>query len=467
MSYEKPITYGTGVDGAMSPQLQMFYYYKKALIDAAKEAYFGQLANVRAMPKHYGKEIQQYHYIPLLDDRNINDQGIDATGASATNEVTITMMAADGQVHRAVGNGTDAGTALTAAQARAFELLAQINATAANSYGAAKTALEDAGWKFVESAAVPSFGNLWGSSKDIGYISSRLPVIGEQGGRVNRVGFTRITLKGSIERYGFFEEYTKDALDFDTDSELLSHITRESVRGANEIVEGLIQQDLLGGAGVIMYGGTATSEATITGETGGTASELTYDMLVKAKITLDDNRCPTNTEVISGSRMTDTKTVAKARYCYIGSALESTLYKMKDYHGEQAFIPVQMYADAGNVAKGEIGAIANFRFIVVPEMYHWAGVGATVSNNAGYRSQDGKYNVYPCLVVGSGSFATIGFQTDGNNVKFEFIHKKPSPETASREEPYGLTGFYSIKWWYGTMILRPEWIACLKVVAPL
>ena len=29
----------------------------------------------------------------------------------------------------------------------------------------------------------------------------------------------------------------------------------------------------------------------------------------------------------------------------------------------------------------------------------------------------------------------------------------------------GKIGFYSIQWWYGTMILRPEWIALVKVVA--
>ena len=31
-------------------QYRTDYYYKKALVEAAKEQYFGQLANVRAMP---------------------------------------------------------------------------------------------------------------------------------------------------------------------------------------------------------------------------------------------------------------------------------------------------------------------------------------------------------------------------------------------------------------------------------
>ena len=78
---------------------------------------------------------------------------------------------------------------------------------------------------------------------------------------------------------------------------------------------------------------------------------------------------------------------------------------------------------------------------------------------------NGKYNVYPLLVVGSDSFTTIGFQTDGDNTKFKILHKKPGSNTADRHDPYGKIGFYSIQWWYGTLILRPEWIACVKVVA--
>ena len=56
-------------------------------------------------------------------------------------------------------------------------------------------------------------------------------------------------------------------------------------------------------------------------------------------------------------------------------------------------------------------------------------------------------------------------QTDGANTKFKILHKKPGEKTADRNDPYGKTGFYSIQWWYGTLILRPEWIACVKVVA--
>jgi N4-gp56 family major capsid protein len=52
-------------------------------------------------------------------------------------------------------------------------------------------------------------------------------------------------------------------------------------------------------------------------------------------------------------------------------------------------------------------------------------------------------------------------------VKFKITHKKPGKETADRSDPYGETGFMSIKWYYGSLILRPERLALIKTAAPL
>ena len=67
----------------------------------------------------------------------------------------------------------------------------------------------------------------------------------------------------------------------------------------------------------------------------------------------------------------------------------------------------------------------------------------------------------------SESFSTIGFQTDGKMVKFDIITKMPGKEIADTSNPYGEVGFSSIKFFYGSIIKRPERIACLRVVAPL
>jgi N4-gp56 family major capsid protein len=257
----------------------------------------------------------------------------------------------------------------------------------------------------------------------------------------------------------------------------------ESVKAANEITEDQLQIDLINGAGVVRYAGSATSIATLQGNditdphgetTADTNDTVDYNDLVKLSIELDNNRTPKHTKIISGSRMVDTKVVNAARYIYVGSEMQPTIMRMTDYHGNKAFIPVAQYASAGNVARGEFGAIDNFRFIVVPEMMHKQGAGAVVTNanaeTVSFRfatnpqGTDTHFNAYPMLVVGDGSFTTIGFQTDGKTVKFKINHKKPG-ETVRPEDPYGETGFYSIKWYYGSMILRPERLAVLWSVA--
>ena len=405
LNYASPINgQKSSIDSANSDQMNSFFWLKKSIIESRKEQYFMPLASVTQMPKHMGKTIKVYEYVPLLDVRNVNDQGIDAAGAVSAN------------------------------------------------------------------------GNLYGSSRDIGTITARLPMLGENGGRVNRVGFTRIQREGSLFKFGFFTEFTQESLDFDSDDMLKDHLSRELMTGAVQLTEAVLQRDLLAAAGTVVYSGAATSVATITGETipavPGTSPEIpasvvSYKNLMRLDQVLTDNRTPKQTTVITGSRLTDTKTIPAARIMYIGNELVPLVRAMTDLFGEKAFIPVQHYADAGNTLNGEIGTLDAYRVVQVPEMLHWAGAGATVGTNPGYRETSGKYDVYPMLVVGDDSFSTIGFQTDGKTVKFSVLTKMPGNDTADRNDPYGETGFSSIKWYYGILIKRPERIAVLRTVAPI
>lgn len=471
MQYKDP---AGGTPSTMGEQLELYKVRRKALIEMQKEQYFGQLADVETMPKHFGKEIRGYHYLPLLDDANINDQGIAADGTTTQQKVTIEIVpndvteASNGLTNYfAIGEGADAATALTAAKAHADEIFTALGVFDTD-YATTKTALESAGWTITEHASVPVSGNLYGSSKDVGTILSKMPSLTENGGRVNRVGFSRRTVKGKIHKYGFFDEYTKESVDFDSDSELEMHVNREMLRGANEMTEDLLQIDLLQAAGVVRYGGDASSTAEITGE-GNTVSVPTYLDLMKLSISLDDNHCPKQTTMITGSTNTDTKVIAGARYMYVGSELLPSLERMKDLHNERAFIRVEQYAAAGNVARGEEGAVGKFRVIVVPEMMSWQGAGATATGaNAGYRTTDGKYDVFPMLVVGEKSFTNIGFQSNGQAFKFKIKHVKPESDISySSQDPFGEKGFMSIKWYYGFLVLRPERIALMKVVAEI
>ena len=398
----------SSIDGSNSDQMNTFWWLKNAIIESRKEQYFMPLATVTNMPKNYGKTIKVYEYVPLLDRRNVNDQGIDANGVSIVD------------------------------------------------------------------------GNLYGSSKDIGTIEGKLPLLTENGGRVNRVGFTRLTREGSIHKFGFFTEFTQEALDFDSDDGLKEHLSRELLNGAVQLTEAVLQRDLLAAAGTVLFAGAATSDAKVTGEivpeVPGTSPEIpasvvTYQNLMRLDQILNDNRTPKQTKIIVGSRMIDTKTIPSGRVMFIGSELTPLVRGMTDLFGNEAFIPVQQYGDAGTIMNGEIGSVDAFRIIVVPEMLHWAAAGAEVDDNPGYRtSMDGtdeKYDIYPMLVVGDDSFVTIGFQTDGKTVKFSVMTKMPGRETADRNDPYGETGFSSIKWYYGILIKRPERIGLVKTVAPI
>lgn len=376
-----------GTQSTVGKQLRDYYYARDAITEVAKEQYFSQLASTTDMPKHYGKRIVRYIYVPLLDERNINDQGIDATGVVTEN------------------------------------------------------------------------GNLYGSSKDVGKITSKMPALSESGGRVNRVGFTRKTLEGTFQNYGYFAEYTEDMLNFDTDEQLMTHINREMLKGANEITEALIQIDLLNNAGITKYAGAAT-KATEVGKT----SLVTFSDLVNLTTDLDNNRTPKDTKIGTGSAKFDTRTINAARLLYIGSEVKNTLRKMTDFFQNPAFVGVQHYADATKPLRGEIGSIDEFRIIVVPEMFKWEGAGAAGTAADGVHVTGGKVDVFPMLVVGSEAFTTIGFQSDAKSVKFKIIHKKPG-ENVGPHDPYGKMGFMSIQWWYGFMVIRPERIALIKTAA--
>ncbi len=445
-------------------QMNTFFWLKKSLIEARKEQYFMPLASVTAMPKHFGKEIRVHEYVPLLDDRNINDQGIDAAGVTMDPDTYTLVFDAD--TYTLIDNTTatafaSAVNAITASVASASGSTVTLTTTtvdgATQAQASAVTAL-------VTGVVVSRrSGNLYGSSRDIGTINARLPFLGEEGGRVNRVGFTRLTRVGRIHKYGFFYEFTQESLDFDSDDQLKEHLSRELMNGAVQLTEAVLQRDLLNAARTILYPGAATDFETITGAAG-SVTEISYAAIQRLDQMLTNKRTPRQTKLITGSRYIDTKTVPAARYAFVGPALTLTLKNLKD-GTDKVFIPVQHYADAGTVANGEIGAIDSFRIIEVPEMLHWAGAGADTGGNAnGYRASAGKFDVYPFLVVGDESFTTIGFQTDGKTLKFNVKTVMPS-ENHSSQDPYGETGFSSIKWYYGCLILRSERIGLIPTVA--
>ena len=405
--YNDPAGYrtGTATPSTIGPQLVDFMFIKKALAEQAKEIVFSNMSSTIEIPKHTGTAIKRYVDVLMLDDKNINDQGIDAAGQT-------------GQLSKNPN------------------------------------------------------GNLYGSSRDIGVIADRLPALGEQGGRVNRVGFKRLTIQGTMQKYGFFYEFTQDALNFDTQADLLQNMSREAVRGATQLQEAMLQKDLLDNCGTVYVPGTGfadwdTDTATSLKASVDDTAIPTYKDFMKFKLMLDDLRVPGSTSMFTGTRYIDTKTIPSARFAFISNALLPTLEQVKDFNNQPAWVPVEQYAAGGYTHPKEVGKIGNFRFIVVPEALYWGGAGAAPAQNSIHRATSNKLDVYPILVIGEDAFTTIGFQTNGRDGKIKVMTKMPGLETASFDDPYGSRGFTSMQWWYGFLAQRPERLACMYTVAEL
>lgn len=388
MQYRDP---AGGKESSIGAQINVAFYQRTAMRDAQKEQYFTQLANAKAIPAHFGKKLRMYHYLPLLDDRNVNDQGIDATGAKIAN------------------------------------------------------------------------GNLYGSSRDIGTIPDKFPVLGENGGRVNRVGTIRLELEGTFEKFGFFIEYTRDSMNFDTDADLMQHLTREITIAASDMNEDALQIDLINNAGTIVYAGDAAAQSEL-----GADDTLTYGNFMKLAQALDKADTPKKTTILTGTRNIDTRVIPAARYIFCGPELRPALEAMKNLHDDAAFISAEKYAAGTTLANGEVGSIGQFRLIENQKMMKWSGGGAALEagDEAEYYNTNDRYDVFPLLCVGDESFCTVTFQTSGNRVKFEMNHKRPE-DNIDRLDPYGETGFMSMRWYYGFMALRPERIGLIKVTAKL
>lgn len=393
-----------GTPSDIGSQEVVKYLNRKAIIEAVKYSHFSKLSSVQNQPAGYGKTFTKYRYYPLLSDLNTNLQGIDANG--------VTLIGA--------GTTTNAG-----------------------------------------------YGNLYGSSRDFGLVTSKIPYVAEGADRVNRVGITRTAVSATLTRVGFFADWTDESMHFDSDLQMRSHFTDELVKGAEQLKEALLQLDLINGAGVTRYAGTATNLGEVTAEGAG-AAIIDYDDVVRLGITLDTNRAPKRFTILKGSTLTDTATVNGARALFIPPELQTTFMAMKNSNNTEMFIPVEKYASQTTVLEGEIGAVGGFRVIVHQEMLNHADDGATVGTNPGYYSSGGKYTVFNCLAVSADAFTSIGFQTNSPEApKFNLVIKPPGKDMVTLENPYGNKGVASIQFYYATLIERADWIGRLRGVAPL
>ena len=463
----------TGNKSTLGEQLNDFLFVKKALIETKDMEYFGQLGDTKSIPKHYGKSLKMYHFLPVLHDDNKNTQGIDAQGT----------VLEEGKFYAYAKDGSKVTTSAAPDGVYASEAAAETAIKAAAT--AAKVPVSE--YKIVKGG-----GNLYGGSKVTKVILDNLPLLGEDGGKVNRIGFTRKVIEGTAHNYGVFYAWSREALDFDSQEDLAEFLSRETLIAIKKVNEAVIQAELLAGATteILCAGRNTTADSFVISSKAGETSIVDYSKLEKLEQALDDIKCPVDTSIVAGSNATtNVQNIKQARYIFISPALESTIRRLKDWHGQACFVDVKDYAVQGsgkynsdsyrNVAAGEIGAIGGFRFIKNREMQmdltidvvDGGGTKVTPSSNAEtkkYRAIQGKFEIHNMLVVGGESFAHINLQHTGVGKKvdnkYEIIVADPQ-EIKSFDDPFSKNGYCSAQWWQGVMIVRPERLGIIKTLA--
>ena len=316
----------------------------------------------------------------------------------------------------------------------------------------------------------------------------------EGAGATNKRSIKKVTIDTNFARYGEMIDYT-DEVEMFAEDMVQVHYREELGLLANRRAEDLIQLDMLTTT-TIMYVGGAASLSTVGNlvtAANGSEDELgqvNYDLIRKSVRKLVRNRAEKNTSIVTGSTKIDTRTVNKAFYAIVGPEIKYDLENVvrgnvsDNGQTEYVYVPAYKYADASNLAEGEVGAMNDVRFIesesalvyrgagdVVPTSYAGdlahtaldattAAALNTFTGTSDYANAEDRFDVFPILFPTKGSFATVGLKGHG---KIKFNAQAPSKIELSN--PYGTQGFFSYNMWYAGIILREERLLKILVCA--
>jgi len=419
--------YNNGTDATSGANTVTHYYDRMGIKAAIDENIFIQAADKRSMPKRYGKTYKTSKWLHILDDDNMNDQGNLVWDEASQSYVAAPERGGYKALNKCFMDhnydGADTAAKHAAAQADAQAYL--------DAHGGGTPIEITAGYT----------GNQYGGSRDIGYVAENMPVLAEGASGVNRVGVTKITVETSLKRFGNYVEYTDEAEMFSEDNVQI-HYREELGYMAGQVYDDLVQIDMINGAGVVAYTGTATSEDTVTDIMAGVQG---YNLIRKVEKQLFVNKAKKTTSVIAASTKIATTPVNAGWTAFIDSDVKYDLEALVDVTGESAWIPVHKYASSGSIRKGEVGAIHDTRFIEAPRM---------MFHKKDEENNSLQADVHYILYVTPDSFATVGLQ-GANKIQF----KAKAPGKADFTDIYGLRGFFSYNMFYAGLVLQPERLA--------
>jgi len=297
-------------------------------------------------------------------------------------------------------------------------------------------------------------------------------------GAINQVTPTKVTVETELARYGYMIKYSDEIELFYNDDIQIKY--REALGDLmNQTYEDLIQTDMLNGAGVVINAGGDITKDQIgdgigTDDSGAEAYKVSFDLIRKGVKALVRNRAQRNTEMVTGSTKIGTKPINKAFYAIVGPEVKydlETITRGSNAAEEFAYIPAYTYAFAGNLAQGEIGSMHDVRFIESEGAMVETGAGAEVPDGyagqlafTGAASGDdgtrGHFDIFPILFPTKGAFASLSLKGKG-----KITFHSGAPEDTNLINPHGTEGFFSANMFYAGLVLQPERLLRINVVA--
>lgn len=462
VAYNTLNNYNSGFNAANGYNNKLFYYDRAGIEAATSKKVFSQFASTREMPQKTGREyrVKVWHYSYERMPWAVQTGPMDTVTAQFNAEFQK--------------KGYISSRDLSTVTSAIFGDLTKYPTFNLDTTKWNNKTDDNVSTHLAQESGLTAEGKLFDGTD-----SDALKGVGkrifEGQGISNRVTITSTTINAFINRFGEMLEYTEDIELFSEDSMVVRY--REDMgRRANDINEDLDQLTMLQTPNK-MFSGTATSLATmgtgigkgepdaVTGENAVEESfKINYKLLQKVVQRLGQYKVPKVTKMVTGSVNIDTKTVPPCYVAIVGDQVKldiKNITRGKTYEKDFAFVGVEQYAKAGETFDGEFGKIDEVRFIHAPNMLMEAGKGAAVDTGyVGSLSQtNSKFDVFPILFIGEDSFAKIMLQGAKN---ITFASEAPKPRL---EDPFGQRGFFSYKFWYGSIILRPERLLRLNVLA--
>ena len=417
----------------------------KAVVEFPKaKRPFSKMATAHAMPKNNGDTVTQEIRHGMMAEDNVVAGGIDASHATL----------AIGNIYSNNGN--------------LFKVEEYVRANNGDWDAAVEAAKADA----EADGGIKEFspdGIIYGKSNFAAYQGEILP-LPEEGGVLNGFIAKSTLVSAKLSWHMIHTKYTDRSVNLDSRVGMIARHISDLGDVLAEAKEGQLQASLQKQANTRRMISTTDAGVTSIDQIDG-MDVLSYEALEQLVMELQNNRCPMESEMLTGVDLVDTKTVTGGYIMFVNREVEMTLKRLKGPGGVIAWTPLHQYAanleSMGGAIEGEIGMLDGIaiRFVVVENLQIEKGMGEEVGSdndaaNADTQAKSYKtydkvndkhyYDVFSGLIVGADSFSITGFGY--NSTRAEHV----PPKRDVYHDLTGQVGAVVADWSYAFLCTRPE-----------